>query len=126
VSKQDERIRKRGYTDLEVMIAWGCARSVIGLKVSDADAWVADRLNKHLAKQKRKLVNEDTIRLIRRKHEKETQADPESQGKDVITIDVKKGDLVRSKGLVNLNYTEKDDAVVITIDGKGNENTWWL
>ena len=126
MSKQDERIRKRGYTDLEVMIAWGCARSVIGLKVGDADAWVAERLNKHLAKHKRKLVDEDTIRLIRRKHEKATQADSEFQGQDVIKIDVKKGDLVRSNGLVNLNYTEKDDAVVLTIDGKGNENKWWL
>lgn len=125
MSKQDERIRKRGYTDLEVMVAWASIRAASGLNISDADAWVADRLNKHLAKHKRKLVTEDTIRLIRRKHEKATQADPEFQGQDVIKIDVKKGDLVRSNGLVNLNYTEKDDAVVLTIDGKGNENTWW-
>lgn len=125
MSKQDERIRKRGYTDLEVMVAWASIRAASGLKVSDADAWVADRLNKHLTKHKRKLVTEDTIRLIRRKHEKATQADPEMQGLDGIKIDLKRGDLARSKGLVNIKFGNEDEPVVFTIDGEGNENTWW-
>lgn len=125
MSKQDERIRKRGYTDLEVMVAWASIRAASGLNISDADAWVAERLNKHLAKHKRKPINEDTVRLIRRKHEKATQSDPEMQGQDGIKIDLKRGDLARSKGLVNIKFSNENEPVVFTIDGEGNENTWW-